>query len=714
MCNKKLCVTSIFILFIFGFSAATSVETNANDILRIDIQQEEADQLLDTIPHSLDSAGAYIALCEKYIQLGDEINLGDAEKVLWEGLRHFPEDFRLLKKFAELNHLIGRYTDAMSWLERALNIDNSDRDDMEQLIDYYIHERMKDKVEYARNFMRESLNKNPDDIFYYKIVSRLEIELGEPVKAIVTLKKAIELEPDNASLHRLLSEAYYWYKQGITCTDEYFRWLELEKDKETLETEYALTKLTMTAEDTLIFANVPFEEKSNFLLKYWRINDTYPITVQNERLLEFLRRISYARTFYPSYKNPLRFDERGNSIIRWGIYVQNEELDTKESRTNEVVGGRTYHYSEEGGVDPRLQYLPMAKYDEPTYRFFSGLYPRRIYGENNFFDRPPVYGMALRVFELPFESHITQFKGEGGKTRIEISYGVSLENEKPFFPGDSSSFLYETSFIVFDSSATRHLNAHRSDRFGVPPYQDYSKVQYASEEKYQVSPGNYMMAFQMMQILDKNVESFDSRIKLQTNPSRSMGRYPPIPRNLKPRASKLNRYVFDKKASFVVQPLRVKNYAGTHLMMSDLKFCRDARFSEVDEETGLDRIRTTPYPYSYAHRRQPVFLYFEVYNLMIEPFRGNHYTVTLNLEREMKEGGFVSQIMKPFSRLFSGGESRTVEMVYEATRMSQMAIECLKLDLSNVKPGKLRLTVTVKDANIGKEVENSMEFELRK
>lgn len=54
------------------------------------------------------------------------------------------------------------------------------------------------------------------------------------------------------------------------------------------------------------------------MLQWWRSQDPAPVTQKNERIIEHLRRVAYARQSYRYGQSPTRLDDRGKTYVRYG------------------------------------------------------------------------------------------------------------------------------------------------------------------------------------------------------------------------------------------------------------------------------------------------------------------------------------------------------------------------------------------------------------
>ena len=147
-------------------------------------------------------------------------------------------------------------------------------------------------------------------------------------------------------------------------------------------------------------------------------------------------------------------------------------------------------------------------------------------------------------------------------------------------------------------------------------------------------------------------------------------------------------------------------------MLSDIELTPKIRTMGFDENTGQEKLWIMPYPYNYVSRQAPAFIYFEIYNLSLNPDLESNFEISLQLERRTKADEYVTEMVRSFGRIFNGGKPQRIESVYSRQGNDQTAREYIEFDLSGQRTGNTRLTVTVKDLQSGAETRNSVEFEL--
>lgn len=661
-----------------------------------------------------DSIKAYLLLGRVHLAIGGPNNKTAAEKAFLEGLRHDPNNVDLLKRLASVKENQQMVELSTHWLEKAIKIDPNDQQMIDKLLESYIQAGAKKKVEKLRSLVDEALKKNPDSSQSYLTKGKMEITLNQADKAIPLLEKGLELDPKNPDIIRQLSDAYLWTGNGDKFQEYYFRWLATENDFSTLSKEYEIATLAMADDEIIKFNKVSFSEKGKYLINYWRGQDPYPVTFPNERLIEHIWRVMYSRVAFHTIEGNLSFDDRGKVFIRWG---QPDEHFSDPSM--ELIGDGIGHgikqsneswYYPSIGLFMAFDFVSYGGYyhEVPTLvdaipggqglNIAQGLYKQRdfmggIYtqianrtGESFQSDllsfrndimsarrnTKPRYKLALDMPKLEFTYRTAQFRGDSGRTRVELAYGIPLE-QLGTLPEEDSTFAYifENDIVLIDSASRRNLHVKGHQRFLCPTGFDYSRITYLNEEYNAVFPGPYKMTFQLIEMTNK-------------------------------------------KGDFTSKPLIVRNFSGDSLMTSDLKFSQQIDVSGVDSLTGAEKLSVMPYPFSFVNQKKPINLYFEIYNLLLKPEKGSRYRISLNVARERKKGEYVTMPLQTLGKIFSGGKSQTIETTYEREGNSMTAHERILLDFSGLESGHSRLTVTVEDLNARQSVQSNIEFNLKK
>ncbi len=159
--------------------------------------------------------------------------------------------------------------------------------------------------------------------------------------------------------------------------------------------------------------------------------------------------------------------------------------------------------------------------------------------------------------------------------------------------------------------------------------------------------------------------------------------------------SRLGGYRFD---------YAMPDYSGNGLLMSDLLPASSIKPTIGPSRFNKGDLYISANPFRRFSVRQPVYLYFEVYNLTRDGDDQTRYTVeyTLTPEKERKK----------VLGLFGGGDQPALSLRTERTGAEASPQEHAEIDVGKVDPGNYTLTVAVKNELSGEETQRSIALEL--
>lgn len=665
-----------------------------------------ADLLSLYIRQNPDSLNAYLLFARVNMGIGGPNPHTAAEKALREAIRRFPENRRVLKMLIEVKKRQDMPLLAEDWMAKAIKADPDDADLLAELLDSYLFTEKKKEAHKLRPLVESAIESAPDKTINYVSLAKLELSRDSLDAAIAVLDRAKEFDPINPALFKPLSEAYLKKGLGNECTDYYYQWLGLEDSYDVLEKEFEIAALTMPNETADAFKKLPWYEKKRFLLRYWRDQDPYPVSLANERLIEHMRRIMYSRDAFRTIEGRHGFDDRGKVYIRWGqpedrwarsipgrLYFQNESwyypyYGLYMSFDFVSYTGSYYHEVltlldavKQGDKDSLAKGLYAGRAADGMYGIYAILGAEPLEAFRSHIkevpfekialkrDKKPFYEIGLDYPEINFVTRMYQFRGDSGQTALEVDYGVPLDQMNLKVPDLSQhTFSFQTDFVLLDSLRMLSLQAHNEEKYVYLPDRDLY-MHYVGTARHDINPDDYKLTLQIME-RSKNV------------------------------------------GGYAVREMNVRDFTRDTLMLSDLKFSRKAEERGIEERTRKELIETEPYPFFFIKKSEPVFLYFEIYNLMLNPNERSDYRVSLLVERRRTTGEYFALPISSIGSLFSEGKPRRIETIYSRQGDSQTGVECIKLDIAGLESGYSRLTVTVEDLTGGDKAQGSIEFDL--
>ncbi|MDA0745950.1 MAG: GWxTD domain-containing protein, partial [bacterium] len=158
------------------------------------------------------------------------------------------------------------------------------------------------------------------------------------------------------------------------------------------------------------------------------------------------------------------------------------------------------------------------------------------------------------------------------------------------------------------------------------------------------------------------------------------------------------------------QTVDLPNYHSDRLMLSDLQIAQ--RIVEIAEGAGSVFQRGTldilPAPARTFREGEPLFVYFEIYNLSRDDFGNTRYEVSYEVRATASTDASGFTLM-PRIRNRSG---EAIEVRYEQIGTEESVADFVELDLGKANPGRYELRMVVKDLNNEKEATRESIFKI--
>ena len=110
---------------------------------------------------------------------------------------------------------------------------------------------------------------------------------------------------------------------------------------------------------------------------------------------------------------------------------------------------------------------------------------------------------------------------------------------------------------------------------------------------------------------------------------------------------------------------------------------------------------------------EPVFIYYEIYNLARDEFGATRYRISYRI-RSLRRTNVGARILGGLGRLIGkreDGNIISIEYDHVGTRPDERAY--LELDMSTTVPGRQLLTIVVTDENSGQTGRSAISFDIR-
>ena len=478
---------------------------------------------------------------------------------------------------------------------------------------------------------------------------------------------------------------------------------------------------------------------------FWNARDSNPATVVNERLVEHYRRIMYARYHFSEGQHP--YDRRGEMHVRFGapedrrsdvhiadrnayrsaaisddpvvdaireqnnrygyrlrvdrgrltivlpegmteaeiddvggvladgIIASRAQLDMQQERT--LMG---HGYATESWVYARyglelffVDQFGGGRFDYPWGNLLTNqqemvrqerFSPRRL-AEEMIAEGPEEYLHDLGGEQLEYAFDAVSFRADNGATELDLSYSIPVWQFGDVSDGQGNITRLEHRVTLRDSA----MSPRFTHAFGFGPF-DRPKRQLAESI---VKVPVYTLPERVV----APAGDFTLAVQVQDETSQRIGVY--------------------------LRPVTLSDYSGEDLLISDLKLATLITPSGVQGPFVRKGLNITPNPGRLYIRENPVYVYYEIYNLAMDPNGKTEYEILYE----------ISPVAGIERRDWSARRQRdmqTVMMAFSGEGISTEDREYTSLDTSGLPAGEYVLTVTFTDLNAGSTVSKSVNF----
>ena len=425
-----------------------------------------------------------------------------------------------------------------------------------------------------------------------------------------------------------------------------------------------------------------------FFQTFWARRDPMPAAPYNARLTEHYRRLRVAeveylffgfrawyrnaytgdaRTFPPTYALSSDFDDRGIIFIRHG---EPDEY-TIGSMGPRVVGSWMYedpllifHFGETctGGICGNTMHfspVPLGSSWGGRLVGMDALEQERMssdYLVRGLTTDRHRWPERTKFMEIPLL--VAAFRGEDRRTLVEVHYALPLGVVSRALDKRADSVAVEVGMTVHDP-AWRSIGFFRETK-RLPLQNDRAALAF---DRFQIDvpPDSYQVALHGR--------------SLQT----------PL----------LGAHTFGYRAP---------SFNGPGLKMSDLLLADAVIELEEAQPLGRDDLYVRVNPVGRFSAQEPVFVYFEIYDLATSPEGRTRYSVTYTLTPK-ERGGLRS--------LLQQDEGAIALTATEQEGVVGSPVEYVAIDVTDVPPGAYALTVAVRDERTGATVERGRPLEVR-
>ncbi|RKY83872.1 hypothetical protein DRQ09_09400 [candidate division KSB1 bacterium] len=723
--KMKIKIFVYVVLFLFPFSGITQKKEltikeirNIAEQVSIDEAIKKANTYIKT--HKNEPSG-YSLLAELYIEKGGFEYFKKAEVYLDRALRINPRFIDGLVNFGRLKILTKDYALAERFLKRALRLDPNNINAYKGMMELYQKERNPRVLEQLKMYLERGKLSADSSADIQLMLTRAMIKNGELDKAEKTLVNLKKKFPENPVVNLLLSDLYFEQDNFSEFSQYYLNGLENLKDKNELERRFLDMYEIMSDNEITEYKRLPLEKKGAYLVQFWKSVDVNGATEENERLIEHFKRLKIAKTIYRSPIPPY-YDDRGRVYIKWGppdsrylkpmgTILGNELSRPTESWSYESINKNlVFDFVEKGGIykevrdlseaivgggiitsavmpdgSPNPNLLKLATlYSERSNLsslhnrlgnvtdwevFFNDIQESNIIKETAKKEVPP----SVSKYEFPFSPmniavSCAQFKGENGKTKIELYYAIFPEEQ--FFEDDTGTEIIgslDNTFVIRDSLLNIIQKVDDKSEIRLKKGMDLKNVTANYQRNFLTSPGKHTF---WIQVKSKRAHK-GGIIKIEKN---------------------------------------LRDFNTNRLMVSDIEFSEKIERADKPDVNVKNGLRISPYPFGEVYKDKPINIYYEIYNLRYDKNGNTNFQIEQTIKPMKENKTIVERGIKKIGDLLKGGQQEAITSIYRRTGNSINDFEYVILDVSKITNGKKTLSIKVTDLISGKSVETSKDF----
>ncbi len=580
-------------------------------------------------------------------------------------LKHYPDDARAyyeLGRIAEEQML--RYKDMISPQE-------------EGVVFYLTRYAEKDRAR-AERYYRRAIEFDPRLSDAYYRLALIDYEVRDLEGMVDLLQKALRVVPDSASQRRkdfylFLGLAYHRMgrSQDAFAAFDQARCLMNPGELALFDS----VEVVMSPEQAKLAAAAPAAERRHLREVFWKQRDPLFLTELNERLLEHYARIAYAnlRFSFPEKGIEGWQTDRGRTLIRFGepevLFRTRPSIDITFGQGNPINSSKEYW-----GY-PGFHIIFDDEYLSGNYRFKRGFDPEDDYKyqfEELIRKKPDYYRHDYGGEEFSVPRVVASFRGESGETRLEIFYGVPGHRIAVEQEGRLSTAQIRRGIFLFDEEWNEVRRDVQERRLVVAADVRQDEPLYLIDrQQEEVPPGRYHFALELVDETSRNV-------------------------------------------GIVRDTLTVRSFAGDSLQLSDILLASAIQPDSARPVYALGGMAVVPNLFGVFAVDQPLYVYFEVYNLTQTEGGLTRYRVEQLVRPAGRRGKALTRLLSGLGSIFGRGNQNRGEIAtsYEYVGGDAAATHYNSIQLGNARSGKYELVVRVTDLVGGQSVEGRRAFQL--
>ncbi len=516
----------------------------------------------------------------------------------------------------------------------------------------------------------EVLEIDPDNKIALHNLGILALDADMIDKFIDYQKIILENNPDDKDARLYLGYGYHKQSKDDLAFIEYKKAESLMHSDE--RAVFESIEYIVPSDEIKGFINLASAEKSEFERIFWRQKDPLFLSEYNERLLEHYSRVAYANLkFGVERKNiPGWKTDRGKIYIRYGPPNRAVRIGA-EYREKRLPGTETMEIPDLGPTEvwyyKGFNLAFTDSYANGDLRLgahsrFPGINFPEI-AEETYREKPEIYQPQFPGKIFDFDYYTASFRGNNGKSLVEVYYALPVNDLNLQEEKDYKTITFREGIFFFDDKWNEvNKSIIRRKTLLSPELDPEWNFYLIGQNQLEIEPGEYNFA-----------------IEFQEEKAKNTGAYR--------------------------QKLKVDSYPFGELNMSDIVLASSIDTLIEDSRYAQRGLRIIPNPIRIFNKEQLMHIYFEIYNLMVNPGQKTEFMVEYKISTELETMPLISRIFSNIGKLVGMSEGKqdiTASYEYEGSNPTEDIN--LSIDMSATKVGVYTLTITITDLNNNKKV----------
>ena len=443
------------------------------------------------------------------------------------------------------------------------------------------------------------------------------------------------------------------------------------------------------------------ELDGNFYLNFWRNKDPNPVTKVNERLVLHYQRLAYAREIYKE-DGFTGYDDRGKIYVRYGEPDQRftsarieMNISDNESWVYNILGKTiTFDFVQNGATYRLVDDLSEAIGSGVRNNQLGIL--QRLYEERSHLD-----GSYLKIANELNQVVVTR---QSDRQLANISSVIEKEKVKRIqilndIPQSTFDYELPGSDLPFDFN---YAYFYDNNRYRIELYFAINRNIFESQN---LKPGklpavkqsivlqnsDYEILVNGSNIIDLNKNKSDQDVFIfQSNIFADQNN---LQCSVQLECEKTNQ------VRLINLPIKLQPYNINGLNVSSIQLAEKIHPALKDDNRMFIKndIFIFPYPFAAVSKSKPIYFYFEIYNLRIQPENIGEYQIELQIFRDKDSMNFTDLIkaLNPFS----SPSNQSVSTTFSKNCIASFVSEYFAVDLSALQNGRYRLLFKITDKN---------------